>query len=324
VENGGPATNVADFFAGDASRAQFQRKLAWLAQRYGDNPTVFGWELWNEVNAVAARPEFYMPWTEVMLGELHRRFPKNFALQSLGSFDTANGRSLYRRHSLLPGNDVAQVHRYLDLGASLEVCHGPMDVLAADAVRELLAWEPKRPVILAESGAVEPGHAGPFKLYAKDQDGVLLHDVLFAPFFAGAAGAGQIWHWDSYVSRNNLWRQFGRFASAVKDLDPPAEQFQPSLIEHPRLRVYVLKGRNTILIWCRDSQNTWKAELEEERVPEVITNATLDLTRGLDGASPASARIYDPWKDQWSSASFSGKTVPLPAFSRSLVIRVAR
>ena len=44
-------------------------------------------------------------------------------------------------------------------------------MLAADAVNELLATKPGRPVILAESGAVEPRHTGPFKLYAKDQPG---------------------------------------------------------------------------------------------------------------------------------------------------------
>jgi hypothetical protein len=35
----------------------------------------------------------------------------------------------------MSGNDVAQVHRYLDLGAKFEICHDPMDLLAADAVR---------------------------------------------------------------------------------------------------------------------------------------------------------------------------------------------
>jgi hypothetical protein len=40
----------------------------------------------------------------------------------------------------LPGNDVAQVHRYLDPGAKLDICHAPVDVFAADAVRELQAF----------------------------------------------------------------------------------------------------------------------------------------------------------------------------------------
>ncbi len=257
-----------------------------------------------------------------MLAELHRLFPHNLAMQSLGSYDTARARELYCRHSRLPGNDVAQVHRYLDLGASLEVCHGPMDLLAADAVREVLACDPRRPVILAESGAVEPGHSGPFKLYAKDKEGVLLHDILFAPLFAGAAGAGQCWHWDVYVDRNNLWHHFGRFAAAVKDLDPPAEKFQPVELKHSRLRIYALRGRQTILLWCRDSRNTWKTELEQGQAPDTLGNLQLELAGVLDGVRPASVKIYDPWKNLWSDARLEAGTLSLPAFSRSLVVRL--
>ncbi len=72
ISMGGPATNLADFFAGEKSREQFKNKLRWYKQRYGDNPAIFGWELWNEINAVATKDIYYMPWTEVMLEELHR------------------------------------------------------------------------------------------------------------------------------------------------------------------------------------------------------------------------------------------------------------
>ncbi len=66
-----------------------------------------------------------MAWTAFMLPELHKAFPKNMAMQSLGSFDTDRARDVYKRHSTMPGNDLAQVHRYLDLGAKLEICKGP-------------------------------------------------------------------------------------------------------------------------------------------------------------------------------------------------------
>lgn len=321
VARGGTATNIADFFDGLPSRDLFRRKLAWYAERYRDNPTIYSWELWNEINAVGGGD--YMAWTEAMLPELHRLFPRNLAMQSLGSFDQDRVRSLYRRSSLMPGNEVAQVHRYLDLGAALEVCHGPVDVLAAEAVRELLAWHPQRPVILAESGAVEPNHAGPFKLYAKDRQGMLLHDILFAPFFAGAAGPGQCWHWDQYVDRNQLWHHFGRFAAAVKDLDPPSEHFQPRLLPHERLRVYALQGRRTLLLWCRDAQNTWQTELRDERKPELLKQVKLDLTEILAKPSIVGARAYDPWADRWTDARIEGQSLELPEFSRSLVVRIA-
>jgi hypothetical protein len=319
--NGGTATNVADFFAGAASQARFREKLAWLARRYGENPTIYGWELWNEVNAVSTGAEFYMPWTAAMLAELHRLFPHHLSMQSLGSFDSAGVRRLYRQHSLLPGNDVAQVHRYLDLGASLEVCRGPVDVLAADATREVAGYAGMKPVLLAESGAVEPRHSGPFKLYARDTNGMILHDVIFAPFFAGAAGAGQIWHWDAYVARNNLWHHFSRFAEAIKDLDPPAEHFEPVLAPHPRLRVYALKGRQVLLLWCRDGQNTWQTELEQGLAPGTIEGCELDLAGLMPPGGPRQARIYDPWKSRWSSADIAGTRLTLPPFTRSLVVR---
>ncbi|RPJ59847.1 MAG: hypothetical protein EHM23_12660 [Acidobacteria bacterium] len=210
VSQGGPAADESDFFSGQSSREQFKHKLDWFAERYADHPNVFAWELWNEINAV--RAQGWEDWTAVMLGELRKRFPRTLVTQSLGSYDTDRVREKYRWLAQLQGNDFAQVHRYLDLGASLEVCHGPVDRLAAEAVKELLVLNPGKPVVLAESGAVEPGHTGPFKLYVKDKAGIILHDVLFAPFFAGAAGPGQIWHWDQYVAANNLWFQFKRFA----------------------------------------------------------------------------------------------------------------
>ncbi len=316
LQNGGTARDIADFFDGQPSREQFKRKLAWFARRFGNDPAIFGWELWNEINAVAGGD--YMAWTEVMLPELHRLFPKNLAMQSLGSFDTDDKRKNYQRLATLPGNDVAQVHRYLDLGARLDVCKGPVDVLAADAVRELLAVRPGRPVILAESGAVEPGHSGPFKLYAADQAGIILHDVLFAPFFAGAAGSGHCWHWDVYVDRNNLWWQFGRFARTVEGVNPAAEEFTPYMIEHPRLRVYVLMGKTVTLAWCRDKENTWMSELRDGRPPETLSNATLALPAGKE----ARARVYDPWRDRWTTAERKNGGLVLPPFSRSIVVRI--
>jgi len=317
--NGGTATNISDFFNGQASREQFKKKLAWFAHRFGDQPSVFGWELWNEINAVQGGD--YLRWTEVMLPELHRLFPRNLAMQSLGSYDGDYARAPYRRLATMPGNDVAQVHRYLDLGAKLEVCHGAMDLLAADAVRELLSQQPGRPVLLAESGAVEPNHSGPFRLYHQDTNGVLLHDVLFAPFFAGAAGPGHIWHWDAYVAAQNLWWHFGRFAEAVRNLDPPAEHFQPETLPHPRLRVYALKGRHTTLLWCRDLENTWRHELAEGRAPDPVEDAVLEL--GSLNLGKTSARLYDPWENRWTTATLEADQLRLPVFKRSLVVRLS-
>jgi hypothetical protein len=318
VSRGGTAKDMPDWLANEESRDQFRQKLAWLQKRFGDQPMIFGWELWNEINAV--RGGDYLGWSEAMLPELKRLFPKNLALQSLGSYDSDWAVGPYQRLCQMPNNDVAQVHRYLDLGARLPVCHGPVDVLAADAVRALLATKPGRPVILAEGGAVEPRHTGPFKLYAKDHAGIILHDVVFAPFFAGAAGAGQCWHWGEYVDKNNLWHQFRAFADTVRGIDPAAEGFEPLMIPHPRLRVYVLKGQRTALLWCRDMENTWQTELEQGLAPEELKEVVVPL-KDIGPLAGRTARVYDPWKKTWTDARIEGDGVRLPPFARSIVVR---
>jgi hypothetical protein len=316
VTHGGTATSIADFFDGEASRAQFRKKIEWYAQRFGSRPEIFGWELWNEINAV--RGGDYLSWTEAMLQHLHRHFPQNLCMQSLGSFDTDRVRETYRRHSTMRGNDLAQVHRYLDLGAPLEVCSGPMDVLSAAAIRELMTFEPNRPLLLAEGGAVEPKHTGPFKLYAADREGTLLHDVLFAPFFTGAAGPGQIWHWDAYVDRNDLWWHFGRFAEAIKGVDPADERFAISTIPHSRLRVFQLRGRKTTLLWCRDMRNDWRSELERGEAAETLHDVVIDAP----DLRKRKVRAFDPWTGQWSEVAAAQRgQVRVPPFRRSLVLR---
>ena len=320
VKNGGAAQTMAEWVASPVCRQRYKAKYDFFAKRYGSDPIIFGWELWNEMNAVMGGD--VRGWTAEMLPELHSRFPKNLCMQSLGSFDSDRARKIYEDVNRLTANDVAQVHRYLDLGAQLEICRGPVDLLAVDAVRELLAFDVKKPVLLAESGGVEPNHSGPFKLYGKDRDGLLLHDVLFAPFFAGAAGPGHIWHWDSYVAKNDLWPHVGRFARAVADIDPPAEAFEAQQIAHPRLRLYVLRGRRTVLVWCRDTQVTWQTALAEDRAPETLRGVTLTLPLPSEGGSAFSVSSYDPWTGQQTALKAEQGKLMLPDFSRSIVLRL--
>jgi len=317
-ENGGPAENIRDFFTSEAGRALYKKKLDWFAEHFGSDPIVFGWELWNEMDCVGMPLEDVLTWSTEMLGELRRRWPEHMAMQSFGSYDRDEKTERYRKLCELPGNDVLQVHRYLDLGAQQEICRGPVAALAADAVSILLALKIPKPVMLAEAGAVEPNHSGPFKLYAKDKAGIILHDVLFAPFFVGAAGPGHCWHWDSYVAPNNLWFQFGRFAAAVDGLDPPAENFQPFELDHERLFVFGLKGKTKTMVWSRDKQNTWKTELEEEKEPETLTDLILDL-----GTKGQRVRFYDPWENRWMDGKADDGKIVLPSFRRSLVVKIS-
>ena len=321
VSEGGPFENMEEYINTEKGKNLFKKKLEFYQNRYGSDPIVFGWELWNEMDCV--RASGWQDWTVEMLYELKKRFPHNLVMQSLGSFDHIRKRQMYRQINSIPINEVAQVHRYLDLGASMEVCHGPVDILAADAVRELLDYKLTKPVLLAESGGVEPRHTGPIRDYNKDKEGIILHDVLFAPFFVGAAGSGQIWHWDYYVHNNNLWYHFNRFSQVIRDLDPPAEEFRATQIEHPRLRIYMLKGKKTILLWCRDKDNTWQTELRKGTTPSIIKNARIKLDEKMLSENKE-VQIFDPWKNKWQIGQTTRNVIVLPAFSRSIVVKIIK
>ena len=296
-------------------------KIKFCRERYGDHPAVFGWELWNEMNAVETPEEHLRAWNVRMLPRVKEIFPKNLVMQSLGSLDRESSFPIYEFINRLPPNEVAQVHRYIDEGAELAVCGAPVDSMASDAIAVLRGYGLRKPMLLAESGAVKPVHTGPHPIYKVDTMGSVLHDVLFAPFFSGAAGPGHLWHWDHHIDKQHTWFQMGRFARAVEGVDPLREGFEPVRRDTAGLRVYVLRGEHTLLAWCRDTVSTWRHELSERIPAQRLSGLQVDFTAMLGGRRVKKVRIYDPWRDEWVRASRRAD-VSLPDFTRSVVVRI--
>ncbi len=323
TSKGGPLDSIRQYLRSPEGQQLFLNKVDFYQKRYGSDTLFFGWELWNEMNAMKGPEDsIFFAWNVKMLAEVKKRFPEILVMQSLGSFDHENVRSIYKKMMLLPGNEVAQVHRYLDLGAKMEVCQAPMDIICSSAIEELMSYHSGKPVILAETGAVEPNHAGPSKYYPLDTSGSLLHDILFAPFFSGSAGAGMAWHWESYVHKNNLWYHFGRFHEAIKGIDPIKESFKATKAEHRAVRIYILKGKKTSLLWFRDKSNTWQSELEQGAGPQTLHGIQVDLKELGLKISPGRMEVYDPWKNTWSVVKREGNGLFLPDFKRSVVLRL--
>lgn len=321
---GGPLDSIRQYLSSEEGHKLFLDKVDFYHERYGSDTIFFGWELWNEMNAVKGPADsLFFSWNEKMLVEVKKRFTENLVMQSLGSFDNENVRPVYRKMMLLQGNEVAQVHRYLDLGARMEICHEPMDIICSSAVEEINSYNTGKPVILAETGAVEPSHSGPSRYYPADTAGILLHDILFAPFFSGSAGAGMSWHWDAYVNKNNLWYHYKRFSEAIKGINPIAENFVVSRSETENVRIYRLSGNSTDLLWLRDKNNTWESELRDSIPPELLSSIKLAL-KDSDISSSAKYQVYDPWQDKWQDILNEGSELIIPDFKRSVVVRIKK
>lgn len=310
------AKTMRDVFTSVECFDIYLAKARHIAEAVGRSDALMAVELWNEITSVDC-PELDIlgEWSEKMLVEMKKLYPGKLTLQNLGSFSGTGAFRAYDWLAALKGNDFMQVHRYFDPGAELDVCRGPMDVLCADAIRELRDRRSDCPVILAETGGVERNHEIYTHRYALDKAGMMLHDEIFAAFFAGGAGGGQPWHWDhQYISRHDLWHHFKRFANAIEGLDPAAEHFRPFYSETHRLRWLGLRGRKTTVVWLRDKLNTWETEIEAGLPPAKVVGEKL-----LRAFRRDRLEWYLPWEDRKTVSD----TIEVPPFVRSAVVRFA-
>ena len=308
------AKTMTEWFTNATCQVAFRRKIDAMAAAVGNHPAVAVIEIWNEI--MGDWGVIQTAWQTETLAYMRKAFPGKLVVANLGSFSEADSGLTYDRICARADNDFLQVHRYYDPGAGMSVCYGPVDFFCADAIRELIDRRADRPALLAEVGAVKPNHTGFSDLYAKDPEGVLMHDMVFAPFFAGAAGCGQMWHWDSrYVDGNGLWHHYGRFARAIAGLDPVAENFKPFRGESKAYRFYGLRGRKTSVVWLRDKRVDALAEIREGKAPELRTDWKIPMKTG------GQVDAYLPWEDRHVTARTEANKICLPPFRRSIVLR---
>lgn len=320
VENGGPFKGIADYVNSPEGKKVYLNRVRALSERYKDNRQVFSWELWNEMDAIDDGDWFVFS-TEI-LDSVKLLFPNHLVAQSLGSMHSLDADKRYEKILTLKNDEYITVHRYLDPGndwGQYYHVHGPIDLLISNAIQFVYRPEDIKPVVANEHGAVEGNHAGSSKLYPLDTKGVLIHDMIFTPFFCGASGCGSMWHWDSYVEKQNLWYHYKRFNSIIKGLDPIEEKFTPFTFTQDSVRCYGIRGTKTIMIWCRDATNNWKTELQQGIPPEIRKDMSVELA--VTGKSKySSAKVYDPWTDKWTVVKIRNGKVTLPPFIRSTVL----
>jgi hypothetical protein len=204
-------------------------------------------------------------------------------------------------------------------GAPWEICRTDPVAFSLDAIQR--TRRPDRPILLAETGAVNDCHTGPFRYYRMDNRGVIFHDTTYPCFFAGAAGTGQIWHWGEYVDFKNLWRGFRPFADLVAGIQLDGEDFQPVDLSTPNAWVLGLNGKRHLLLWLRNKAGGWEAVLRDGLDPPRVEPFTLDLT--ALGVYSGNIQLYRPFFDPSGEAVLTGGKLTLPSFQNGLLVKVA-
>ena len=169
-----------------------------------------------------------------------------------------------------------QVHRYLDQGAKYKECHDPV-LASIDAIRRVA--QKTRPVLLAETGAVNDNHTGLFRFARWDDRGIIFHDTTFPAFFAGSAGTGQEWFWESYVDQKDLWPQYKALSDLLEGVAIDHEQFQPQDLSTEKLWCLALVGQKHTLLWLRNRADTWEASLRDRQELVAVQNVKITLPK---------------------------------------------
>jgi hypothetical protein len=288
--------------------------------RYANDPTIMAWELWNEMDCVrTSHWELVREWTRDMLREIKRMAPRQLVTNSLGSFDDVRKQRVQDDFRMAE-MDFQQVHRYLDQGAPWEIANLDPVAFSVDAVQR--ARRPDRPIFLAETGAVNDRHTGPFRFYRMDERGILFHDTAFPALFAGAAGTGHIWHWDQYVDQKDLWRYYRPLADLLAGVQLDAEGFRPVDLSTERAWLLGLHGRQHLLLWVRNKADNWHAVLRDECEPALLDEQVVDLSPL--GILSGRAETIWPWGEDMAQAQFAAGRLRLPPFRYGLMIRIRR
>lgn len=312
--------NMDNWFLGDEWQQLWWKRVDAYLARYGNDPTVIAWELWNEINCcVTSDWSVQREWTRRVLPLVKAKSPRNLVTNSIGSFDMERYQSWYDDFKM-DEMEFQQVHRYLDQGAPWRICHYDAPAFCWDAIQR--TRRPDRPVLLAETGAVNDGHSGPFRYYPADHRGIIFHDTTYPAFFAGAAGTGHIWHWDNYVDSKNLWGAYRSFADLVAGVKLDQERFRPLDLTSEAMWAFALLGSEHFLIWVRNRADSWHRVLRDDQQPQVLRGQRLDL--GKLGLRARRVSTFWPWRDGDGEAALKDGLLHLPPFRHGLLIKVVR
>lgn len=275
-------------------------KVHELAKRYSGDTTVCMIELWNEMNAISTKDKSIMvKWNEKMLPKVKALFPRQLVTNSLGSLDSEKTQKHYRDFCW-DATEVMQVHRYLDQGAKLDVCRGAIIPSVKEAFDFMLTDE--KPLLLAETGAVNNCHSGEFKYYPADDRGIIFVDCVYTPIFLGSAGCGNIWHWESYVENKKLFKYFSPLKQLTDGIDFANESYKAIDASTTDAHVLLLKGKTNCIGFIRNKKDTWFSYLRDDTDVCPIKELKLDL-----GAS--AAELYPIWQEDTSSVRITNGSV---------------
>jgi hypothetical protein len=271
--NGGPCAKPEDFWTNEQARKLYQRRLRYLAARYGARTGVHSWEFWNEAKAPAA-------WVAEMA-----RYLKGSG-EFAGQPADPHGHLLTTTYGnpevwKIPELDFTQTHSY---GTGDSSDYAPV---AHKDAREHAVY--KKPHLMGEFGIDWRASDGK---YDPGNKGINLHNALWASALSGDAGGAMTWWWDNYIHPANLYWQFKPLRRFVDTVPWTDGEWKPLEAGPSTVNLYGLSNGRMAILWAQNPQHHWKNAFENKPMPPV--RGAKAMVRGLPPG-----RYVIEWWDTW-------------------------
>ncbi len=289
-------------------------KMEEYAKRYAYNDTIFAIELWNEMNCfgtVFPDPEHLARWNIKAAQKMHSIFPNHMIINSLGSCDCDGAKKCYAEFPW-DSFDFKQVHSYLDQGAKFaELTNNSIEGLKKICAEQMPS---NMPLFIAETGAVNDCHSGPFRYYSSDDDGIIFADCVYTPLFLGCACCGNIWHWDArYVESKNLYHMYKPLKRLTEGINFDEESFIAADCSNDKAYVLTLCGKKHDLYYIRNKSASWQNVLRD--------NGEISIIEEMKLKTMGKAEVIHIWQYE-ERIEQSGDTAVIHNLQKGIFVRV--
>lgn len=212
--NGGPLKEPNEFYTSDDGHRLIRQRLRYIVARWGWDPNLFCWELWNELNCFPGWdklvPEIAQ-WHVEMAGVLRELDPYQHLVTT--SFGFAEGHpDIWKLLEL----DFVQSHSY-----------GSKDMaLTLPAITRAMKERYGRPHLIGEFGVPLTG-AVLTNMAKVDPQGIHLRNAIWSTALGGGAGTALSWWWDNYIHPHNLYGLFTPLAKYCEGVPWTRANFKP-------------------------------------------------------------------------------------------------
>ncbi|MAX27430.1 MAG: hypothetical protein CMJ19_23275 [Phycisphaeraceae bacterium] len=248
--NGGPITWPTQMWENEEAIRLFKNRLRYLVARWGYSPSVFAWELWNEVNLSDQSQKFekqITDWHALMADYIREIDP----YQHMITTSTAHAKGPMHMLDALDKLDFVQTHFYGNMNS-------------VKYVRDLSAWHPtefgNKPHLFGEFGPSTK--LGKTEL---DTQGVNVKNAIWAGMFVESPATPMLWWWSGYIDQNNLWELYGPLSAFMKNVPvaqathtkPQVRSFQwAKPVANPKAITLDIAGTRTLWENARPNQPT--------------------------------------------------------------------